>query len=257
MYRTFERSKSFKIFKKCFGFLRTRKPKIVYRTTKEDIIEPTIFLCNHGLSGHSAIYVNEVHFPFKFAALGHFEMFLGFRKSWNYLYTFNYRLRRGTGRFTSFWRSTIKAIFSKKFYRSCRVIPSYKDYRLIKTFKQAFKCLNDGISLIIYPERIDMGYNNVFVEYLGGFVSIASNYYKRVGKEIKVCAVYYSEATNQLLMDEPISVLDMLKNGKTKEEIAKVFVDRTNNLYKDYVIPVHKDAEDRYKSRFNTGDYRK
>ena len=257
MYKSFDRSKPFKIFKKCFGFLLAKKPVIVYRTSKEDIESPTIFLCNHGLSGDSTLYVNEVYFPFKFAPIGQFEMFLSFRKRWNYLYTFNHRLRRGMGKFKAFWCSTFKAIFSKTFYGICRAIPSYRDYRSIRTFKQTFRCLNEGISLMIYPERLDMGYNNIFTEYVSGFVSIARSYYKREGKDIKVCAVYYSEATRQLLIDEPFSVIDMLNAGQTKEEIAGIFVDRTNDLYRDYVLPIHQKAEDKYKKKFNTQVYNK
>ena len=255
MYKTFERSKLFKTFKKCFGFLLAKKPKIVFRGSQEEISEPVIFLGNHGLNGSVGLYANEIYFPFKFTPVGRFEVFQGFRKRWSYLYTFNHRLRRGLGKFKAFCCATFDAVFSKAFYRYCRAIPSYQDNRLVLTYKQVFRCLNEGISVMIYPELLDMGYNNTFLTYLSGFVSIAKTYNKKEGKEVKICATYYSESTRQIIIDEPISIIDMLNDSKTKEEIATYFSDRTNNLYKDYVLPIHQEAEKKYKRKYHTEDF--
>ena len=257
MYKSFERSKSFKRFKKYFGFLLTKKPKIVFRGKKEDIDTPTLFLCNHGLNGAQGLYANEIHFPFKFAPIGRFEVFQSFRKRWNYLYTFNHRLRRGLGKFKAFCAATFEALFSKSFYKYCRAIPSYRDYRLKSTFKEVFRCLNEGISIMVYPEKLEMGYNNIFVEYASGFVSMARQYYHRYQKEVKVCAVYYSGSTNQTIIDEQISIMDLLNEGKKKEDIAKYMVQRTNQLYIDYIQPIHDAAEERHRKRFNTDDFNK
>ena len=257
MYKSFERSKGFKRFKKMFGFLLAKKPTIVYRGSEEEFDSPTIFLSNHGLDGSRALYVNEIYFPFKFAPIGQFEVFQSFRKRWTYLYTFNQRLRRGLSRFKAFCAATFEGVFSKTFYKFCRAIPSYKDHRLKNTFDDAFRCLDEGISLMMYPENLMMGYNNVFVEYLSGFVAFAKSYYKKYKKEVKVCAVFNNHSTRQLLIDTPISVINLLDEGKTKEEIAKVFSDRTNKLYIDYVIPIHQKAEEKYKTKYKTDKSKK
>ena len=254
MYESFERGKAFKTFKKLFGWLLTKKPKIVYKGHKEDILEPTIFICNHGLDGTAGLYCNEIHFPFKYAPIGQFEVFLGFTKRWQYLYTFNHRLRRGLGRIPAFFAATFEGLFARFFYKRCRAIPSYKDLRVLRTFKMCHQCLDEGISLMVYPEHLDYGYNSVFLDYISGFASIAKSYYERSEKDVKVCPVYYSGQTRQLIIGEPLSVIEMFKEGKTKEEIAHIFTRETNQLYMDHVLPVHNAAEEKYRKKNKTDD---
>ena len=254
MYETFERSKAFKGFKKGFGWLLTKKPRIVYRGKHEDFIDPCIFVCNHGLDGTAGLYCNEIHFPFKHAPIGQFEVFLSFKKRWRYLYTFNHRLRRGLGKVPAFFAATFEGTFARFFYKRCRAIPSYKDLRVLRTFKMCFQCLDEGFSLMVYPEHLDYGYNNVFLDYIGGFAAIAKSYYEKTGKDIKVCPVYYSGSTRQIIIDNAISVNDLYKEGKTKEEIAHIFTDKTNQLYMDYVLPIHNKAEEDYRKKNKTDD---
>ena len=253
-YKTFERSKVFTNFKKCFSWILTKKPKIVFRGDKSDFNEPTVFISNHWLDGTAGLYCNEVYFPFKFAPVGRFEVFLSFIKRWRYVYRFNHRLRRGLGVIGAWFAATFESFFGLFFYHRCRAIPSYNDMRSMSTFKMCYQCLDEGISLMIYPERLNHGYNNVFLDLISGFSLIIKGYFKHSGKEVKVCAVYYSKQTNQMIIDTPISALDMFNEGKTKEEISLYFAERMNKLYMDYVLPVHEKAEVDYRKKNKTDD---
>ncbi|MDL2292661.1 hypothetical protein LJC17_03645 [Acholeplasma sp. OttesenSCG-928-E16] len=252
MYSSYERSKGYQRFKKVFGGLLAKRPTFVYRNKPLSTDVPYIFLCNHGLNGSVSLFVNEIYFPHSHAPIGQQEIFRDFRTRFAYLYNFNHRLRRGLSKFQSFLNATFEATFTKMMYRLSKCIPSYKDHRSIKTFKMTFDCLDQGVSLMIYPENLEMGYNNIFISYVSGFVAIVKNYFKRSNKDIKVCALYYSKQTNQLIFDEPFSVVKMLNDNKQKEEIADFFVKRTNNLYIDFVQPKIKEAERKYKKKYKT-----
>ena len=254
MYKSFERSEVFVWFKKYFGWILTKKPKIIYHGEKENINIPTIFICNHGLDGVAGLYCNEVHFPFKHAPIGQFEVFLSFSKRWQYLYTFNHRLRRGLGKIPAFFSATFEAFFARFFYKRCRAIPSYKDLRVIKTFKMCYECLDANISLMMYPEHLDYGYNNTFLDYISGFTLIAKSYYDKTGRDIKICPVYFSGQTRQLIIGDPVSANDMFKEGKTKEEVAHFFTEKTNQLYIEHVLPIHNKAEENYRKKNKTDD---
>ena len=131
-----------------------------------------------------------------------------------------------------------------------RVIPSYRDARSIKTLKQSLSALEQGYSIMLYPEDVDHMYNNVFIEFLPGFVLIAERHYRVTGEDIPVCPCYFSAQFNTLIIDKPLSVIKMREEGKTREEIADFFRVKANDLFLQHIKPIIQKKAAKYE-KFN------
>ena len=64
---------------------------------------------------------------------------------------------------------------------------------------------------------------------------LSLKYYKEYGIDLPIYPVYYSIKKKIMVIDKPIYVQDLVKQGLSRQEIAKVFCDKVNQLYFDYV----------------------
>jgi hypothetical protein len=116
--------------------------------------------------------------------------------------------------------------------------------------KESFLAMDEGYSMLIYPEDLDHMYNNVYLDFLPGFVFLARTYFQRTGKDIPVVPCYFSYQFNRIIIGEPISVNKMLDDGKTKEEVAVFFRDKVNGLFMEHLRPIIQAKEAKY-ARFD------
>jgi hypothetical protein len=217
------------------------------------IPKQAIFLTTHGIKPLVGIIKNELSMPkdIPFVTIGTHELCNPYFKRLRYGINIHYRMRLGWGPVRAFFWSTIVALYLGMMYKMARVIPSYRDMRSIKTMRESFRALDGGYSVLIYPEELEHMYNNVYLEFLPGFVFMAQQYYEKTGKDMPVVPCYFSCQFNRIVMGKPVSVVKMLKEGKTREEVADYFRVLVNNLYKDHIQPIIKAKEAKY-STFNS-----
>ena len=116
-----------------------------------------------------------------------------------------------------------------------RIIPSFPDNRFKKTLRYTEQVLNEDTPIIIYPENSNEGYKEVLTEFFPGFVMIAENYYRKTGIDIPVYPTYYSLKKRIMVINKPLYVQDLIKQGLNREQIAEKFRLEVNQLYYDYV----------------------
>jgi len=248
-HKTFKKSKLFG-FVKAIGSLFMRKAKLVY--TDGEIPKQAIFLTTHGIKPLIGIMKNELSMPknLPFVTIGTHELCNPYFKRLRYGLQIHYRMRNGWGPVKAFLWSSIVAFYLGMMYKMARVIPSYRDLRSLQTMRESFRAFDEGYSVLIYPEDLEHMYNNVYIKFLPGFVFMAQQYYEKTGKDMPVVPCYFSAQFNRIIFGKPLSVVDMLKEGKTREEIADHFRVIVNGLYADHIQPLVKAKEAKY-SKFN------
>ena len=118
--------------------------------------------------------------------------------------------------YTDFWSQKPKAIrpffklasyliapLSVVIFNNARTIAVYKDKRVITTFRESVKMLENQKNVVIFPEY-DKIYNNIVYDFQEGFVDIARFYYKRTGKEISFVPLYIAPKLKKLYLGKPI-----------------------------------------------------
>lgn len=84
-----------------------------------------------------------------------------------------------------------------------RTIPVYHDNRCISTFRRSLEKLQDGYSLVIYPE-CRRPYNNILCEFQDRFLDLAKMYHKRTGKALCFVPMYLAPRLKRIFFCDPI-----------------------------------------------------
>ncbi|MBQ7874521.1 MAG: hypothetical protein IJ306_05100 [Oscillospiraceae bacterium] len=99
--------------------------------------------------------------------------------------------------------SYIIAPLSVCIFNSANTIGVYRDQRIITTFKETVTKLNEGSSVVIFPEH-DIPYNNIICDFQDRFIDIAKLYYKRTKKELCFVPMYIAPALKEFYLGKPI-----------------------------------------------------
>ena len=203
-----------------------RKPKIMNLGTSLE--DGAIYLCNH--VGATGPFTLEYYFPKNFRFWGTFQMTMGFRSRWSYMYRKEFPLIRHNNKFMSWIKASCVAPFAGMFYKGLQLIPTYTDARMKNTMQKSMDVLNKNGSIVLFPEDISTGYYDKLKSYFAGFWVLAKQYYKKFQKDIKIYNMYLKRQGRTLIIDKGISVKELLEKKLSNDEVAELFKDRANEL---------------------------
>ncbi len=225
--------KPFYHFAISIGRLVFKKPKKLINLAGE-IEDKAIILPNH--SAKSGPPTLHLRFPKKTAQWGAYQMLGGFQMRKAYLRdVLNIQKLGKKPGFMNSFKSGFMALFSLKIYRGMHMIPAFPDTRLSKTLKFSEQALQNNMPVIIYSENSNDGYHEVLKGLHPGFVMLAKYHYKQTGKDLPVYPTYLHIKKRVLVIGKPLYVNALLEEGKSKEDIANIFLNEINKLFYDYV----------------------
>ena len=99
--------------------------------------------------------------------------------------------------------SYIIAPLSVCVFNNADTIPVYRDSRLLTTFRETVKKLQEGASVVIFPEH-DEPYNHILCNFQDRFVDIAKIYHKKTGAELSFVPLYIAPALKKMYLGKPI-----------------------------------------------------
>lgn len=99
--------------------------------------------------------------------------------------------------------SYIIAPLSVCVFNNARTIGVYHDTRIISTFKNTVKKLQEGKSVVIFPEH-DEKHNHIVYDFQDKFIDIAKLYYKKTGKELSFVPMYIAPKLKKIFLGKPI-----------------------------------------------------
>lgn len=151
--------------------------------------------------------------------------------------------------YKDFWSQ--KPRFSRPFYKllsfiiapiatiifnNADTIGVYHDARLLKTFRETVQALDNGYSIVIFPEY-DQKDNNILYKFHDKFVDAAKLYYKKTGKEVKFVPMYLAPKLKRFYFGDPIVFLASEDIEKERERICQYLSEEITKIAKS--LPTH------------------
>ena len=117
------------------------------------------------------------------------------------------------------------------FYKGLNLISTYRDGRFVKTIRQSIEAIKAGENIVIFPEISDKGYLKELEGFYAGFVMLADKCLSQ-GIDVPIYVTYFDKENLRYIVDKPVLYSTLRTGGKTKYDIAKILLDRCNELGK-------------------------
>lgn len=208
-----------------------KKPAEIVNLNDHDLETKCIMIGNH--SGAGGPYTYRQSFSKKFMTWGAHQMCEGYRSRWKYLYYTFYQNKLHWGKIKSFIVATLFSVIAPIVYGYAGIIPIYYDNKIVSTLKYSLKCLDEDVSVFIFPEDSNDGYKEVIEKFYAGFLMVSKLYYKRYKVDLPIYTTYYSRKYRKIIIGKPMYFQEMLKT-MDEEEILETFRNYLNSLYYDY-----------------------
>ena len=114
--------------------------------------------------------------------------------------------------------SCIIAPLSVCVFNNARTIGVYHDARILSTFKNTVKMLQEGKSVVIFPEH-DVKHNHIVYDFQDKFIDIAKLYYKKTGKALAFVPFYLAPNLKIMRFGAPIR---FCPEGSMEEERRRI-----------------------------------
>ncbi len=88
-------------------------------------------------------------------------------------------------------------------FNNARTIGVYRDARILSTFKTTVNRLEQGSSVVVFPEH-DAPYNHIINDFQDKFIDIARLYYRRTGKELAFVPMYIAPRIRKMCIGQPV-----------------------------------------------------
>lgn len=202
-----------------------RETEFIYLDKKID--KPTIILSNH--VGTAAPLAWELYGKLPFRFWGASEMNSGLIALYKYQTRVFYHEKKHWNLHLARLFCLIASPLTYMFYKGINLISTYHDIHFTKTISESIHTLEDGKSVIIFPEISDKGYLDVLEGFHQGFTVLGSILLKK-NMDLPITVAYYRKNEKRYIVDKPIMLSELFKEGVSREEIAKKLCDRCNEL---------------------------
>lgn len=125
--------------------------------------------------------------------------------------------------------SYIIAPISVFLFNNARTVPVYHDARIISTIRKSMKLLDEGCSIIIFPEH-DQEYNGLLYDFQDRFIDLARFYYKKSGKNLSFVPMYIAPTLKKTYFSEPITFDPSNDIAAERERIKHYLMDSITSL---------------------------
>ena len=226
----FKRRPVFALFKAVIMRMFYHKPNI---ELLNEISQPCIFVSNH--DAKRGPVMAELYLPVRTAKWGAYQMLCDYNTRRIYLRDVFYIKKQNFGRVIASLKAFFEAFFSLFIYRGMNFLPTYPDTRIAGTIRQSVDLLEQGMSILIFPEDSEGGYKEEIGKFFPGFVLLAESYYRKTGKDIPVYPIYYHSGNKRMVIGNPRYVHQLKLDGKNRDEIADILCNDVNNLFENYI----------------------
>ena len=88
-------------------------------------------------------------------------------------------------------------------FNNAETIGVYHDARIISTFRQTVKALQEGANVVIFPEHNEP-YDHIICRFQEKFIDVAKLCYKRTGKAVSFVPMYLAPALKTMYLGKPV-----------------------------------------------------
>lgn len=155
--------------------------------------------------------------------------------------------------FTDFWSQKPKLMhpffkvlshlitpFAVCIFNNARTIAVHHDMRIVSTFKESIKLLQENRNILIFPEK-DEKYNNILYKFQENFVDVAKLYDKKTGKKLTFVPMYIAPKLKTMYIGVGINYNSVNNIEDERSRICTYLSDEitkmARNLPEHIVIP--------------------
>ena len=122
-------------------------------------------------------------------------------------------------------------------FNHAETIPVYRDSRVLTTFKETVKALENGSSVLIFPEH-DQRCNQILDDFQDRFIDVAKLYNRRTGKALAFVPMYIAPALRCFCFGEPVRFDPAAPIEDERARIKRELTERITALAE--ALPRHK-----------------
>ena len=115
------------------------------------------------------------------------------------------------------------------FYKGLNLISTYRDVRFRRTLRESLAAMEQGESIVVFPEDSKNGYLPQLEGFFEGFVMLAEVAYRR-GIDTPIYVTYFKKKELVYVIDAPVMYSALVAGGATRTEIATRLLNRCNQL---------------------------
>ena len=121
-------------------------------------------------------------------------------------------------------------------FNNADTIPVYRDMRLRVTFQQSIEKLEEGASLLIFPEWRDK-YNHFLYKFQEHYADVAYRYYRKTGEVIPFVPVYLAPRLRLMVIGKPLRYDAAVPIARQREKINLYLMDEVTRMAEE--LPPH------------------
>ena len=114
-------------------------------------------------------------------------------------------------------------------FNNAHTIGVYHDTRLIGTFKNTVKRLQEGNHIVIFPEH-DVKYNHIIYDFQDRFIDAAKLYYKKTGKQVSFVPLYIAPKLQQMHLGKPVRFDPNTPIDEERRRICRYLMDEITDI---------------------------
>lgn len=114
-------------------------------------------------------------------------------------------------------------------FNNANTVPVYHDGRLLTTFRTSIKLLEEGNSMLIFPEH-NVPHNNIVYDFQDKFVDLARMYHKKTGRELSFVPMYLSPQLKKICIGSPIRFDSAAPIKVERERICALLMEAITEL---------------------------
>ncbi len=206
---------------------RYKEPAFVY--LGEKITTGGLIISNH--EGTDAPMSLEIYMDVPLRMWGAHEMNSGVISMYKYQSQVYFHQRKHWNIHLARLFCLIASPLTNLFYSGLDLISTYRDARLVKTIRESIESIKNGDNIAVYADIADKGYLPVLEGFHEGFVTFASIALKK-GIDTPIFVTYFRKSDCTYIIDAPVKFSELIKNGESREEVARKLCDRCNELGK-------------------------
>jgi len=121
-------------------------------------------------------------------------------------------------------------------FNNAQCIGVYHDTRILSTFRETTNRLQQGASVVIFPEH-DVHHNHIVYEFLDRFIDVAKMYYKKSGKRLKFVPMYLAPKLKKLYLCAPVEFDPEAPIEEERQRICDYLMDTITKTAES--LPLH------------------
>lgn len=126
--------------------------------------------------------------------------------------------------------------FSVSIFNNADCIGVYHDTRIMSTYRESVRLMNEGDRIVILPEHAKP-YNNIICEFQERFVDIGRMYYRKYHEEISFVPMYVAPALHRIYLGKAVKFDSQAPAASERTRITKYLMDEITDMARS--LPEH------------------